>query len=63
MINDFKGLYLITDEKLINQDKYFDIVDLACSLQPSILQFRIKDCDYSEILDKAKELRKITRKL
>ena len=62
MINDFKGLYLITDEKLINQDKYFDIVDLACSLQPSILQFRIKDCDYSEILDKAKELRKITRK-
>ena len=60
--NKLSGLYLISDESLIDQSKYFDFLDDALSAKPSIFQLRIKGSPKEEILYKAKELRKITNK-
>lgn len=57
-----KGLYLITDESLIDQSNYFSLIEDLLSNHIDILQLRIKDASEDEVLYKAKELRKITSK-
>ena len=57
-----KGLYLITDESLIDQSSYFSLIETFLANHVDILQLRIKDASEDEVLYKAKELRKITSK-
>ena len=61
-INSLYGLYLISDESLIDQEKYFEYLDHVLSAGPKIFQLRIKNSSEKEILYKSKELRKITKK-
>ena len=60
--NKLSGLYLISEESLIDQSKYFDFLDDVLSAKPSIFQLRIKGSPKEEILYKAKVFRKITYK-
>ena len=47
--NKLSGLYLISDESLIDQSKYFDFLVDILSAKPSIFQLRIKGSPKEEI--------------
>ena len=49
-----KGLYLITDESLIDQSNYFSLIEDLLANHIDILQLRIKDASEDEVLYKAK---------
>ena len=49
-----KGLYLITDESLIDQSNYFSLIEDLLSNHIDILQLRIKDASEDEVLYKSK---------
>ena len=57
-----EGLYVITDESLINQEEYFDIIESVLATRPNLLQLRIKNSSFDVILDKAKKIKSLTKK-
>ena len=59
---NLQGLYLITDESLIDQNRYFEIIESLLELKPSILQLRIKTDSFEEILYKSKQIKILTDK-
>ncbi|NSW88543.1 thiamine phosphate synthase [bacterium] len=61
-MKDISGLYLITDESLINKEDYFAIIDSVLIHRPKFIQLRAKDIDKKEILFKAKKIREISNK-
>ena len=61
-MKDLRGLYLITDESLINQNRYFEIIESVLSLKPNIFQLRIKNRPFNEILYKSKRIKMLTDK-
>ena len=42
-MKDFSGLYVITDENLINQENYFDIINSVLIHKPTFIQLRVKE--------------------
>lgn len=59
---ELKGLYVITDSKLIPEDSFFETVELAVKGGANILQLRDKGSSDDEIFEKGKGLLKITQK-
>ena len=57
-----KGLYVITDQKLIPRDRFMDTVEKAIRGGAKIIQLREKDTPEEEIIRLGKELLKITRR-
>ena len=57
-----KGLYVITDKKLIPRDRFIETVEKAIQGGAKIIQLREKDTPEEEIIRLGKELLKITRK-
>ena len=57
-----KGLYVITDKKLIPRDRFIETVEKAIRGGAKILQLREKDTPEEEIIRLGKGLLKITRK-
>lgn len=57
-----KGLYLITDKKLIPRDRFIETVEKAIRGGAQIIQLREKETPEEEIIKLGKELLKITRK-
>lgn len=57
-----KGLYLITDKKLINKTRFVEIVDDVLSGGGNILQLRHKDSTDQEIIILGRRLLAVTRK-
>ena len=55
-------MYVITDESLINQEEYFDIIESVLATRPNLLQLRIKNSSFDVILDKAKKIKSLTKK-
>ena len=61
-MKDFSGLYVITDENLINQKNYFDIINSVLIHKPTFIQLRIKGLSKEEVLYKAKRIRELSLK-
>jgi len=57
-----KGLYLITDEKLIERARFSETVELAVSGGANLLQLREKNTEHREIIHLGRKLLEITRK-
>lgn len=57
-----KGLYVITDQKLIPRDRFIETVEKAIRGGAKIIQLREKDTPEEEIIRLGKELLKITRR-
>jgi thiamine-phosphate pyrophosphorylase len=57
-----KGLYVITDKKLIPRDRFIEIVEKVIRGGAKIIQLREKDTPEEEIVRLGKELLKVTRK-
>ncbi len=57
-----KGLYLITDKKLIDKSRFADTVDEVLSGGGDVLQLRHKDSTDQEIISLGRKLLAITRK-
>jgi len=57
-----KGLYVITDKKLIPRDRFIETVEKVIRGGAKIIQLREKDTPEEEIIRLGKELLKITRK-
>lgn len=57
-----KGLYVITDKKLIPGDRFAEKVEQAIKGGASIVQLREKDTSLEQIISRGKELMKLTRK-
>lgn len=57
-----KGLYVITDEKLIPRDQLTENVEKAIKGGASMVQLREKGTSHQEIISRGKELLKLTRK-
>ena len=57
-----KGLYVITDQKLIPRDRFIETVEKAIQGGAKIIQLREKDTPEEEIIRLGKELLKITRR-
>lgn len=62
MRHSLKGLYLITDKKLIPRYRFIETVEKAIRGGAQIIQLREKDTPEEEIIRLGKELLKITRK-
>ncbi len=58
----FKGLYVITDRKLIPRDRFINTVEKALIGGAKIVQLREKDTPEREIVRLGKELLKVTKK-
>jgi len=56
------GLYVITDKKLINRDKFVETVERSIKGGARIVQLREKDSSREEILNLGLELLKLTKK-
>jgi thiamine-phosphate pyrophosphorylase len=56
----FNGIYLITDEGLISQEDYSEIIDSVLKHKPEFIQLRVKNSDKKDILSKAKKIREIS---
>ena len=56
----FNGIYLITDEGLISQEDYSEIIDSVLKHKPEFIQLRVKNLDKKDILSKAKRIREIS---
>lgn len=59
---ELKGLYVITDKKLIERPFFIESVEKALSGGANILQLREKETDYDEIVYLGKELLKISKR-
>jgi thiamine-phosphate pyrophosphorylase len=57
-----KGLYAITDERLIEQHNFIQTVDYALQGGSKIIQYRDKSCDPHKRLQQAKALRSLCDK-
>jgi len=57
-----KGLYVITDQKLIPRDRFIETVEKTIRGGAKIIQLREKDTPEEEIIRLGKELLKITRR-
>ena len=62
MNQNLKGLYLITDKKLINRNTFFETIEKAVRGGTSILQLREKDTPKHEVISIAKKTLEITKK-
>ena len=61
-MRNLRSLYLITDEFLIDQNRYFEIIESILRLKPNVLQLRIKNRPFDEILYKSKQIKMLTNK-
>ena len=59
---DLKGLYVITDKRLINRQDFIKTVGKSLKGGAKILQLREKDTDYDEIVYIGKQLLRLTTK-
>lgn len=59
---DLKGLYVITDRRLIDRDDFVNTVEKSLRGGAKILQLREKNTDYDEIIYIGKELIRVTAK-
>jgi thiamine-phosphate pyrophosphorylase len=57
-----RGLYVITDKKLIPRDGFVETVELAVRGGASVVQLREKDTPGNEVVSLGKALLKVTRK-
>lgn len=62
MKNNLKGLYVITDNKLIHRESFVETVEAAIKGGANIVQLREKKSSVSEIVELGKELLKVTKK-
>ncbi len=62
MIYSLKGLYIITDKRLIPRDRFIEIVEKSIRGGAKIVQFREKDTPEEEIIKLGKGLLEITRR-
>jgi len=61
MKKNLKGLYVITDKKLINRDRFIETVEKAIKGGARIVQLREKDTPENEIISLGREILKITK--
>ncbi len=54
------GLYFITDESLIPENNYFNVIDSVLRHKPQFVQLRAKNVDKKDLLNKAKKIRAIS---
>lgn len=54
------GLYFITDESLIPENNYFNVIDSVLRHKPQFVQLRAKNVDKKDLLNKAKKIREIS---
>jgi len=54
------GLYFITDESLIPENNYFNVIDSVLRHKPQFIQLRAKNVDKKDLLNKAKKIREIS---
>jgi len=54
------GLYFITDESLISENNYFNVIDSVLRHKPQFIQLRAKNVDKKDLLNKAKKIREIS---
>ncbi len=59
---DLKGLYVITDEKLIPRDSFLETVEKSLSGGANIVQLRDKSSPRSEIVNLGRQLLEITKR-
>jgi|TARA_B100001142_G_scaffold123736_3_gene125634 thiamine-phosphate pyrophosphorylase len=56
------GLYFITDESLIPENNYFNVIDSVLRHKPQFIQLRAKNVEKKDLLNKAKKIREISAK-
>ena len=61
MKKNLKGLYVITDKKLINRDRFIETVEKAIKGGARIVQLREKGTPENEIISLGREILKVTR--
>ena len=61
-MNKLNGLYFITDESLIPENNYFNVIDSVLRHKPQFIQLRAKNVDKKDLLNKAKKIREISAK-
>ena len=54
------GLYFITDESLISENNYFNVIDSVLRHKPQFIQLRAKNVEKKDLLNKAKKIREIS---
>lgn len=54
------GLYFITDESLIPENNYFNVIDSVLRHKPQFIQLRAKNVEKKDLLNKAKKIREIS---
>ena len=59
-MNKLNGLYFITDESLIPENNYFNVIDSVLRHKPQFIQLRAKNVDKKDLLNKAKKIREIS---
>jgi thiamine-phosphate pyrophosphorylase len=62
MREKLKGLYVITDKKLIPRERFIETVEKAIKGGANIVQLREKDTPPEEVISLGRELLKLTRK-
>lgn len=62
MRNNLKGLYVITDKKLIAREQFIETVEKSIMGGASIVQLREKDTPENEIIELGSELLKVTKR-
>ncbi|MEW6145562.1 MAG: thiamine phosphate synthase [Thermodesulfobacteriota bacterium] len=62
MKHRLKGLYVITDKKLIPRDRFIETVEKALRGGANVVQLREKDTPADEVVELGKALLKLTRK-
>ena len=62
MKDRLKGLYVITDNKLIPESRFVEYVEKAIKGGAKIVQLREKNASREQIINRGKELLKLTRK-
>lgn len=62
MKKNLKGLYVITDKKLISRDRFVETVEKSIKGGARIVQLREKDTPEDEIIELGSELLKVTKK-
>jgi len=61
MKNNLRGLYVITDKKLIDRDQFVLTVEKSIKGGASIVQLREKDTPEKEIIDLGRQILKVTK--
>jgi len=62
MKNNLRGLYVITDKKLIGRDQFVVTVEKSIKGGASIVQLREKDTPEKEIIDLGRQILQVTKK-